>query len=618
MNKYSLGYALQLWRKSRESQNIDVNFEKYLSIALRLYVFPELDPESKNIKAKEFTAYCSKLTVDKLKNALIIFECRTQTTIDRGDICFHTNDNYRSALKRFLNWMENQIWWQELFPLTLTNTDVAPYRQKFAAKRTRGKLAGYGLTRDELPPHLVKEIEEFKAFRLTGGKNLRRSFHERRLSGEGRGIRSQVKAIKPSTFSHDEQSILRFLGWYRQQYSGAEWHLELLTDVNLLDDYTYWVTTERKVSHSTGINIVSTGVAIAKWLNYNKSTRRNWSDVPIILELQNLQSDYAEIYEQEKQQYEPKKWAEKKLTHPEVRQVVEYLHSLCAPNYGKHDQKTGDFLSHGKRSDSAIARAYQTFLLVKILVYCPVRQQEIRNLKLGETLVRKEDEHGNPYYVVKLTEHKLSATTGKPRHYKLPGILTEDLDMWVYKWRPRIEESVQTREAWAEFWGYGGDRVEGIKTRLEAARQGGVGEKVTKSVEEYIEQERQRLQGANNRIAAWEVAKKNLEGHNYLFFLLATHQPESFGTPHYVASIWRLVNRAIAGATQALFGLARWTNPHALRHIAEAHIRLSGKSDIAEAFGTLIGHSKAMGDEYAEQVISEYDLTKDITNNWWE
>ncbi len=394
--------------------------------------------------------------------------------------------------------------------------------------------------------------------------------------------------------------------------------LELLTDVELLDDYTYWMTTTRKVSHSTGVHMVGTGVAIAKWLNFNQSKRRNWSDVPIVLELQDLQSEYAEIYEQEKKQHLVEKWASKKLTHQEARQVVQLLQEFCAPNYGKHDLETGEFLSHGRRVNSALARAWQTYLIVKILVYCPVRQEEIRNFKLGETLFRREDEQGNPYYVAKIAEHKRSSLTGKPRHYRLPAILTADLDIWVYKWRPLIEESVKTLAGWMDFWGYGGGKIERIEARLEAAKQGIVAEKVISSLDTYIQYEQEKLQGAKNRIAAWEVAKEKLESHNYLFFILAKGEPESFGKPHYVASIWRLVNRAIARGTKTLFGEERWTNPHALRHIAEAHIRLSGKAHIAGSFGALIGHSKEMGDEYAKQVLSEYDLTKNIVDDWWE
>jgi len=39
---------------------------------------------------------------------------------------------------------------------------------------------------------------------------------------------------------------------------------------------------------------------------------------------------------------------------------------------------------------------------------------------------------------------------------------------------------------------------------------------------------------------------------------------------------------------------------------------------MSNAFGTLVGHSKQMGDEYAAQITSEYELTEDIVDDWWE
>jgi integrase len=619
MKSYSLSHVLNLWRKSKQAKQVGNDFEKHLSIALRLYVIPELDAQAQNLKTRQFAAYCNNFSVDRLKDTLLIFNQQTEIAIGKGLLSEGTRDNYRSTLKRFLEWVEGQVWWRELFPVPVTDEDVAPFRVRLEPKPTRGKLASYGLTWSQLPEHVVQQIEAFKEFRLTGGKNLRRAARGRQERRELERVRKpRVVSVKPTTFKKEEQAVLRFLGWYVQEYPDSELNLELLTDVNLLDDYTYWATQTRGVSYSTGEHMVGTAIAIAKWLNYDKSKRRSWSDVPIVLELQDLQSEYSEIYQQENQILTEKKWKLKKLTHQEARQVVQYIQSLCAPNYGRHNKETGEFLSHGTRPKSAIARAWQTYLIVKLLVYCPVRQEEVRNLKLGDTLFRKEDKQGIPYYVVKLKEHKRSSTTHKPREYKLPAILTEDLDMWVYKWRPLIEESVKTLEGWLEFWGYGSGKVERIRARLEAAKQGVVAEKVEAPIDKYIHQEEARLQGAENRIAAWEVAKANFESHNYLFFITGKRDPKSFGKPHYVASIWRMVNRAIATATLALFSEARWTNPHALRHIAEKHIRQIGKSHIAHAFGTLVGHSKQMGDEYAAQITSEYELTEDIVDDWWE
>lgn len=618
MNEYTVAYALNLWNNSKNSQKVDANFKKYLSLALRKFVFTQFDEQAKNLTTKQFDKYCCQVKIEQLKDALIIFDAQTQLVIEQGKMSEKTRNNYRSALGRFIAWIEEQIWWKELFLGEVTDTDVAPFRERLAPKPTRGKLPSYGLRLNDLPENVLKQIEEFKQFRLSGGKNIRLSFRERIKQGEGRAFRPKIEPVKPTTFKKEEQAISRFFGWYIQNYPDNELNLALLTDAGLLDDYTYWVTTTRNVSHSTATDMVGTGIAIAKWLNFNISKRRNWLDIPIILELQDLQSEYAEIYEQEKKEYSSEKWADKKLTHKEARQVVQFLQKLCAPNYGKHHLETGEFLSHGTRNKSAVARAWQTYLIVKILVYCPVRQEEIRNFQLGETLFRYEDEQGNPYYVAKITEHKRSSLTAKPRHYRLPAILTADLDIWVYKSRPLIEKSVKTLAGWIDFWGYGGGKIERIETRLEAAKQGIIGEKVTNSIDEYVYQEQLRLQAAKSCIAVWEVAKETLESHNYLFFILTKGEPESFGTPHYVASIWRLVNRAIARGTKTLFGEERWTNPHALRHIAEAHIRLSGKTHIAASFGALIGHSKEMGDEYANQVLFEYDLTKNIVDDWWE
>jgi hypothetical protein len=259
-------------------------------------------------------------------------------------------------------------------------------------------------------------------------------------------------------------------------------------------------------------------------------------------------------------------------------------------------------------------------LIIKILVYCPVRQEEIRNFALGETLFRREDDEGNPYYEAYFEEHKRAtkhSSQSKPRHYRLPAILTEDLDMWVYKWRPMIEELVETPEGWMKLWSYRLDKVERIQQRIEAAQQGIVPKAVKSSPEEYIQYLEWRLKGVERRINAWEIAKSNFEANNRLFFVFGKHETEAFGKSVDRDTLWITVRRAFAIATKTLFGEARWINPHAMRHIAEKHIRQPGRADIAESFGTFIGHLKEMGDEYAQQITSEYELTEEITDDWW-
>jgi len=669
MRQYTLTYALELWQISHKFQKVDGNLEKYLSIALRKYVFPKLDPKTKNFQLDEFTTYGNNFPVAQLKDALQIFERQITRAIENNEISANTAKNYRSALKRFLDWLEKQPWWISLFPDSVVK--IAPSRVKIAPKpgTGTGEDSFYGLAKDDLPLSVINEIDDFKDFRLTGGKNVRRSvgnYRQHRQEGEAR--RPKIDAIKQSTFKSNEEAILRFLGWYVEKHLLSEshlelladvnnyllfpanldflynyknsslselqiklisdfrqkllseLHLELLTDVDLLEEYTYWAVETRGVCHSTGVNIAKTAIAIAKWLNYGKSTRRNWSDISLILDLKDLRNEFAQEYSKEKQKLEAQKWEKKQLTHEQARQIVDYLRKSCATHSGRKNE-TGEVAYSHKRDTSAVARSWQIYLIVKILVYCPVRQEEIRNFKLGETLFRYEDENGNPCYVAKLTEHKNSDVTGKQRHYKLPAILTQDLDMWVYKWRPLIEESIKTVDGWMKFWGHNYDRIEKIHSQLEAAKKGVFNKQVQHSPQQHIDYLEKELRKLEQRIIFWQVAKTNLESHNRLFFKFGKNRKngkEVFGNPLDVTSVWQVVTRAIAISSKALFGEERWTNPHALRHIAEKHIRQPGKQDITESFAMLIGHSKEIGDEYARQITSEYELSSDIVDDWWQ
>jgi integrase len=624
MQQYTLSYALNLCRNSNEAKMIDANFQKYLSIVLRQYVLPKLDPSINHLAIDKFDEYSDKFLVVQLKDALSIFETSLSSAIKNNQVSVRTGSNYRSALKRFLGWLEKQAWWPSLFPDPIIK--IAPFRPKITPKPGTGtshKLSSYSLLKGDMPEYLLQELEEFKQFRITGGSNIRRTVGERRQHREeGDARKPKIDPIKPSTFNNDEQSILCFLGWYKQQYPDLELHLELLTDVDSIDRYTIWAVENRSVSHSTGVSMAKTAIAIAKWLNYGKSTRRNWSDVQEILDLKDLRNEFAEKYKKEKQHFETDKWALKELTHEEAREVVEYLRKMCAPYIGSHYQESDEVIKYSQKRDiSAVTRTWQTYLIVKIFVYCPVRQEEVRNLKLGETLFREEDEYGNPYYVVKLDEHKRSTLTGKLRHYRLPTILTEDLDLWIYKWRPIIEESIKTSEGWMKFWCRNSNSIERCQQKLESIQQGIFNERIKTSPEKYVNSINKKLKATEQRLAVWSVAKNNFESHNHLFFMFGKNRKngvEVFGNPQDVSSIWRVVTRAIATASKALWGEERWTNPHTLRHIAEKHIRRAGNPDITEAFGMLIGHSKEVGDEYARQITSDYEETEGIVDDWWQ
>jgi integrase len=333
------------------------------------------------------------------------------------------------------------------------------------------------------------------------------------------------------------------------------------------------------------------------------------------MELQSFQNYCHEEYIKEKKPSLEPKWEKKELTHLEARKVVQYLRDCCAENSSKASHIPGKRIKGKKRSTSAIVWSWQVYLIVKILVFLPVRQQEIRQLKLGETLFRKIDEKGHPYYEAKITEHKNKSKTGRDRKYKLPSILTADLDAWIDIRRPKAVEAVQTLESWLEFFNDEIEDVEWLQQRIEMAKQGYTKTKV-KDIQKYIKSLETQLISLKKRIEAWSSAKANLAEHKSLFFMMGKSHTQGFGKPFTGSSLYSLVTTAISKATTALYGVPYYTNPHALRHIAAKHIRKNNGD--AKRLANLMGHSETQGDEYAAQIMTESDLLHDFSDKWWE
>ena len=616
--KYTLKFVLALWCESPQRVKSNPNQEKYLELALRLYVLPKIDPTAKGLEKSEFSTYADSLTIDKLKDGLDIFDAQFAIAVEQGQTAQSTGKNYRAALRQFFDWLEQQPWWQGLFSSTVVK--VVPKRDKLTAmpKKKRGPLVRRSLDKNNLPDYLKKELAEFQEFRLTGGRGLSRNINQSK-NGEERGMvrRPKLDPVKPSTIQKEEVNILYFLGWYNQNFPDSELHLELLTNINLLDDFIDWVIDNREVTNSTSVKMTEVAISIAKWLNYHKTNRRNWSDISLILDLKDINSQYKKDYQEERKILDPQKWAAKELSHEDARRVVDYLRTLCAERSSKKLKRGAkEYDGTHARELSVIVRSWQTYLLVKILVYCPIREEEIKNWVFNDSLFRYLDDNGNPYYVVSLDKHKLDKT-GKIRHYPLPSILTEDLDTWLFNWRKLVVDLVQTPEGWMDFWGYSTNIIEQYENKIEKAKDGILNPKLTITREAYLQEKEKRLAGVQYRLDAWPVAQEKLQKYDRVFFSFGKKDAIAFGQPLEISIFWQTVRRATAIATHALFGEAKWVNPHAFRHIAEKHLRLLGKAHLAEAFGALIGHSKEMGDEYANQILSEYDITKDIVNNWW-
>jgi integrase len=438
------------------------------------------------------------------------------------------------------------------------------------------------------------------------------------------GTLPKTEKIGERTWENEKNNILLFLGWYVniKSFDAKGLTLLLMLDINLLAEYNFWSVYTRENTHSQSIHVAKAALAIAKWLNFTSSQRRDWSDVDEIVQIRNLIADFQDNYEEEKKVTDVKKWQHKEMSHAELRQMVEQLRAYCAPLSAKYQFDPNAHIHEPwyTRSGAVVWRCWQTYLIVKFLVYCPVRQGEIRTLKLNETLFRRTSESGKPYYVVLTEKHKNYNLTKKKRHYRLPDILTKDLDFWIYECMPEARKAVESLENWLEFWGHKPGALEQKKESLRRAKEEGIkGIKArpTTSLESYIKNLEMDIKGLELRISSWETAKANIESLEYLFCKTGKRYPDTFGVPLGRNNVWAIVTEAVSRATLDLFGEERSlrTNPHAFRHIAEKQVRVAGND--AAAFGTFIGHSEAMGKLYADQITSEYDVTEEIANGWW-
>jgi len=433
--------------ESKQGMNSDPNSFKYLKIALRRYVLPEIDPAVEEMKTKEFAAYCEKFEVYQLKKALEIFERLADFAVESGKLSDGAKRNYRSALNRFLDWLKGQAWWQEPISTPMKYT-ISPRNELIKLPKLSENKSSYTLAKEEVPELLALEIRAFEIFRSWGGEvelclllpsddeEIPSAFQlelpvlrvlqlppseteiylkkgnllERRYQSEEDDQflgRPELNKVRSSTIEFEKSCIYWFMGWYIyvKKRSLKSLTMKLLTDVNLLKDYIFWSVNTRKNSNAMALKMVNASVAIAKWFAYDVVRRDNWSDIPSVMNLKDLQNKLRKAYEKDKVKSQEKKWPHKLMTHAEARLVAQRIRYYCAPMTAKYDEQKNKYYRTRSRSGCTVLSAWQASIIVNFLVYCPVRQEEIRQLIFGETLFRKTDEQGNPYYLVVTKNH---------------------------------------------------------------------------------------------------------------------------------------------------------------------------------------------------------------------
>lgn len=336
--------------------------------------------------------------------------------LERGDaptagrsISRGTVTNYRSALLRFFNWMYTQGWKDSAANSRIPEQAPSMHGNQTLAQSRQGRrqlnVSPYALKEEDLTKKLKEQLKQLQEF-LT-------------LNPEGSRLRE-------TTFISYRNSILCILGWCRniQEIDLSSLKLEQVAEPDQLKAFIDWGTDQRGNGTGWAINITSAAIAVAKW---SFSQKRPNSMPGSVNKLQNyLQVLRKQYYSKNlnKESDEEEKH-DATLTFEEGVQVVEYLKQCCASR-----RKAGT-----TRSESAILRSWQRYLITALLIYSPLRQREIRELDYQRSLCRKQD----GYWVQFPSRFKTDGKSATGREFLLPNHLTQDLDRWLQDWRSKIQ-----------------------------------------------------------------------------------------------------------------------------------------------------------------------------------
>jgi integrase len=322
-----------------------------------------------------------------------------------------TITNYRSVLLRFFNWMYTQGWNDstvitvnseipEHAPAIYGNQTLAKSRQE----RRQLKVSPYALKEEELTQKLKEQLEQLQEF-WTKPEAL--NYEESKLS--------------KTTFIAYRNSILCILGWHRniQEAQLSSLKLEQVAEPKQFKAFIDWGIYQRGNGTGWAINMTLAAIAVAKWLFSQEPV----SSIPSSArELQNYLQVLRKQYHSKdlNKNSNEKKKNDNTLTFEESVQVVQYLKQCCASR-----RKAGR-----TRSESAILRSWQRYLITALLIYSPIRPGEIQQLEYQRSLFRKEDG-----YWVQFSSSK--SAIGK--EFLLPSHLTQDLDKWLKELRSKIQ-----------------------------------------------------------------------------------------------------------------------------------------------------------------------------------
>jgi integrase len=323
--------------------------------------------------------------------------------------------------------------------------------------------------------------------------------------------------------------------------------LSLITEVKLINKFIEWGVNERWAGtgfppngYSWAKQMATTAKKVAQWQHRSSE---DYDEAEAVKALSRL---IKRINKRSKT--DGKKLEEVPPSFAQCLMIIEWLRKSCAPRSRSRKGRTSS------RKEKSIARSWQRYLICALLLYCAMRQRELRELELGRTLFRREDGY---WALLEPDDHKNGSKTGMTREYPIPDCLTADLDEWLGVWRPRIAAMV---------------------------------------AEEY---------------------PQNEHNPNLVFCALGSNSyPHMLGRPIKGCHICGMVKSALYRASSTIFGDGLEICPHRFRDIAVTHQREYGDPSQREALAEMMGHSIKTADSYYKKLTSR-QITKK-SKDWWK
>ena len=329
--------------------------------------------------------------------------------------------SYRYVLNGFLRWCADQEWWTNA-----TRAKPGEYAPRLRVRKgtackvrltNKKAQSAYRLLEHEISDSLKLEFEGLHSF-LTSA------------DWENRPDRDD--AVGELSFKTYKGGICYALGWLHRHQTPPSQNvpleqlsLSLLDDIKVIYRYANWLETTRKVLPNTKLIRLCALLNVCKYLHHQEcDPDEHYRDVPIVKEIRKLTKKAAKRGETERQKVDMSK---KLQTRGDLFHVLQQLEKECRLRY--NNSKV--------REEHTVAWSIQRYLIAGLLTFLTDRQRTIRELKLGETLVKIEDKW---FIEQDAKQYKTGKTYGE-RRLPIPEILYPELEAWLTKWRDCLKPS---------------------------------------------------------------------------------------------------------------------------------------------------------------------------------